>query len=483
MRTSKLVITATALLVLALAAQAEDGESPAAAAAEPAVDAVQDEVAEAMPAEPAAPMPETAAAGDAASDVETPLEETAQAPAAEAAMAEPAEAATGEAPMAGMPAEAGMAEGVAAETVPADSMPADPMPVAEGAGTEAEALSRIELGAIGYDSEGRPGRIHVVRGGDTLWFISDAYLGTPWVWPSIWQDNQDIENPHLIYPGDHIWITPSEMRKVTPEEAEAMLANVPVEEEELTEPAARDLADVVIPGPADAVVAAERPSIRVSDRERVGLVSAETVEGAASILANTAPRLMISQADRIYISLGAGDVVEGDQFTVYRVGSKVYDPETSRMLGYHVDFLGWVEVVEVDAEASLAEVRESASEMVKGDKLMVRREPVKEIPLAGAPRDLEGQISYTPSRRREMGMMDYVYLNRGTLDGIEVGSPLHVYRKGFSTNDTVTGSRRQVPDRVVADLVVVRSQPEASVALVRHTEEELTRGDHFRAAE
>ena len=71
----------------------------------------------------------------------------------------------------------------------------------------------VTLGPVGHDEAGRPGRVHEVVPGDTLWDISDAYLGTPWVWPSIWQDNQDIENPHLIYPGDLIWITPWEMRK------------------------------------------------------------------------------------------------------------------------------------------------------------------------------------------------------------------------------------------------------------------------------
>jgi hypothetical protein len=37
-----------------------------------------------------------------------------------------------------------------------------------------------------------------------------------------------------------------------------------------------------------------------------------------------------------------------------------------------------------------------------------------------------------------------------------------------------------VSDRVVADLLVVRAEPRASVALVRRTDEELTLGDFFR---
>jgi hypothetical protein len=66
------------------------------------------------------------------------------------------------------------------------------------------------------------------------------------------------------------------------------------------------------------------------------------------------------------------------------------------------------------------------------------------------------------------------------MDGIQVGSPLVVYRKGFEAQDTARDQKVQVPDRVVADLLVVRVQPETSVALIRHTEDEIELGDHFR---
>jgi hypothetical protein len=369
------------------------------------------------------------------------------------------------------PAEpGGPAAAPAASETAAPAPAVDPTATAEAAAPAAERPAP-QLGPVGYDSQGHQGRVHTVVRGDTLWAISNAYLATPWVWPSIWKDNGDIENPHRIYPGDRIWITPSEMRRLSAEEADQMLANPPASQA----PAAVEDA---VPG-METPPAVPARMVRVPWRETAGLISPEVYKASASVVSRVPERLLMSQEDAVYIGLGEDEVKVGDQFTLFRTEGKVVDPDTGALLGYHVDFVGWAKVEETAPETSLARIRMSTGEIEVGDRVMPREPLPPEIEVKATP-SVDGKITFFANRRVEMGMQDFVYLNRGTLDGLEVGSPLEVYRAGHQATEPTRDEKVAVPDRVVAKMLVVRTEEQTAVAMVTSSQTELELGDHFR---
>jgi len=338
----------------------------------------------------------------------------------------------------------------------------------------------LTRGRIGYDAEGRPGHIHSVASADTLWDISELYLGTPWVWPSIWQDNQRIDNPHLIFPGDQIWISAYEMRRITEEEAAFMVSNVP---EDVQPAAAPDPGIVDLPAELPAAAPEPERVVSVSGLESSGLVTEAQLQAAASIIAGIPERVYFAQPDEVYVGLGEGQSEVGETFNIVRTQEAVRDPDSGKRLGYHVEILGWLEIKEVFPETSLATIRMSTGEIQLEDRL-IRRTPLPaQVSLQPSPAHLEGKIAFFPRDRVLMGLNDFVYLNRGALDGLEVGSPLEVYRLGFTASETTRSSERvAVPDRRVARMVVVRADSQASVALVLTADTELEIGDRFRGA-
>ncbi len=84
-------------------------------------------------------------------------------------------------------------------TVPSGSSSMDPV-----ARTAPVSQSRPALQQISQPvplASGAPDE-YTVQLGDTLWDISATFLRDPWYWPEVWYVNPQVENPHLIYPGD-----------------------------------------------------------------------------------------------------------------------------------------------------------------------------------------------------------------------------------------------------------------------------------------
>lgn len=356
-------------------------------------------------------------------------------------------AAEGDAAAPGAPAAAATEAG--APAAPASESSAQPAPVKH----------KPRLGPVGHDAAGQRGRIHTVARGDTLWDISDAYLGTPWVWPSLWQDNPEVPNPHRIFPGDKLWISPTAMRRVTDEEAARLLGEAPASFEDASGPLG---------------------TVSVPTIDAIGFVSDSTIAAAGSILGSPRDDDWYSAEMPVYLSLGEGEVAKGDRFTVVRAEETVRDPETHRSMGAFVDRLGWVEVVAVHADSSEAVIRQSAREMQAGDRLLPRTEPSAEIPVRAATPPVEGQIAFLGSTRTVNGGQDVVFLNRGSEHGLMTGSPLVAFRPGDTALDPDLGVKRQLPDDVLANLVVVSAEPRSAVAVVTHASREIERGDWFR---
>jgi len=393
----------------------------------------------------------------------------------------------------------------AAETAPMETEPLE----ADGRASENLAseitieggpvvVNGITLGPVGVDGEGRVGRVHTVVTGDTLWDVSHAYLGTSWVWPSVWSDNGEIANPHVIQPGNRLWISSTEIRAITEDEAIEYLGSAEKETKVFEEVATalpadfdaafdafeeEELGQLPVGMPDDSQTSNETGrTVRVAMRENMSFVSDTQLEASTSILGAASRRLRWAMLDTIYLGLGEGEVEVGDEFTLYRSITEVRSPSNNDILGYHVDVLGWAEVTRVEDESSVAVIRVSLDGAVKGDRAMPRYQPPTDVAVKYAEEGIDGQIAFLPSNRTLMGTTDYVFVDLGAVHGVEIGTDLEVYDPGTYEMDNTRNSKRKTPDRVIADLVVITVQEETAVAFIAHTRRELAVGDSVRGA-
>jgi hypothetical protein len=131
-------------------------------------------------------------------------------------------------------------------------------------------------------------------------------------------------------------------------------------------------------------------------------------------------------------------------------------------------------------DTSIGEIRMSYSEVPRGARILAMQPVSRHVTVMRTPEANDGQIVFLPTSKTVMADGDYVYLNRGELDGLEVGSELEVTDLGGIYNDVPRDVDVQTPDHKVATLVVVKLEPQTAVAFVLNAARELEVGDSVR---
>ena len=308
----------------------------------------------------------------------------------------------------------------------ADGMPPSAAKPAGSAGTDT--ATRVTQADLAADA---PSEYTVVKG-DTLWGIAGRFLKDPWKWPQIWQMNQDqIKNPHLIYPGDVVRLDRSGQYPSLSlggagyggSSAEAAANVVKLEPRVRVEPL--ESAIPSIPGSVIGPFLAQ-PLV----------VEADGLEGAPAILATEESRVIIGAGDTAYADrIGAND---GINWQVYRPGTPLRDPETNEILGYEAKYVGDARVRRFGNPTTL-QIIKAREEINRGDRLAPARETTYPTYVPRAPgKQIRGAIMNVDGGVSELGQFQVVAINRGARDGLEVGHVLASYHRG----DTITRAGR-----------------------------------------
>ena len=314
--------------------------------------------------------------------------------------------------------------------------------------------------------DGHPDR-HVVVKGDTLWDISGTFLDSPWLWPEIWYVNPQIDNPHLIYPGDVITLVyvDGEPQLRVQRGKGTFKLSPKVREERL---------DKAIPTiPIDAIQQFLTQPL-VADKE--------TMENAAYVVSSAGEHLIVGAGDRIYARGLADD--QGDRFHIFRPGDPYIDPVTNEVLGHEALYLGDSSVERFGDPATLKLAR-TTREINIGDRLMpMTQEDVHAYFAPHSPdASIEGSIISVVDGVSQIGQYQIVVLNRGSREGVDVGTVFEIYQAGDRIMDQVSKERNasiKLPDEKAGILMVFRTFDKVSFGLIMKATSALHVGDIVR---
>ena len=266
---------------------------------------------------------------------------------------------------------------------------------------------------------------HVVVRGDTLWDISGMFLKYPWHWPDIWYVNPQIENPHLIYPGDVISLVYRDGRPVLELTRGSTAYKMSPEVREIA------LEKAIPTIPLDAIRA-------FLTRPRV--LGEEVLEMAPYIVAGSEERLISGAGDKVYVR--NIDEQQGEHYSVFRAGQVYTDPETKEILGYEAIYTADA-FVKMMGDPATVDLRKTTREVMVGDRLLPVIEDDYEMNfMPRSPEQaLDGQIIAVFDGVSQVGQYQVIVLNKGARDDLEVGHVLSVYQTGDSIIDPILSGR------------------------------------------
>ena len=183
---------------------------------------------------------------------------------------------------------------------------------------------------------------YVVRRGDTLWSISAKFLRNPWRWPALWGMNMEqIRNPHLIYPGQRLWLEKVNGRarlRMGQGSASGALETVRVTPRNRVEALDSSPIPTLPPHLIEPFLA--QPLVLDDD----------ALNGAPRIVATQENRVLVNTGDRAYARGPKGDPLMIDaetpeSYRVFREATPLKDPESGEILGYEGRYVGQVKLV------------------------------------------------------------------------------------------------------------------------------------------
>jgi LysM repeat protein len=315
---------------------------------------------------------------------------------------------------------------------------------------------------------------YVVKRGDTLWGIAKVFLRDPWFWPEIWQVNPQVQNPHLIYPGDTLRLVYIDGQ---PQIVLQRGDGVRVEPRVRSEPI--DSAITTIPY---ATVAAFMSKPSVLDKDQI--------KAAPYVLATRDLHVVMSTGDTVYARGFTGPAELGSHYNVVRVGDALIDPDDHRLLGYDGIFTGSGHVTRQGDPTTLI-MTESSRESRAGDKLIAGGVDVPLDFIPSAPRvRTNGRIIAVTDGVSIIGQYQVVVVNRGARDGLAPGNVLGVFdtgpvvpdtdKKGFFNLDTLGAKKVALPSERTGTFMVFKTFDNISYGLIMEATNLIRVGDKIQ---
>ncbi len=302
---------------------------------------------------------------------------------------------------------------------------------------------------------------YLVKKGDTLWDISGVFLRSPWKWPALWENNQQISNPDLIYPNDIIYLRYTNGKPYL---------STSLSEQQRLSPRIRKT-DRFTP-----IMSIPRVALKSFVEER-RIVDTARINKMPYILSAVGLRELISEGDEVFIR-GALDP-DFNQYDIYRQG-KTYGLDNGLATSNtEIIRVGSANVVERQDEISRVDIIKAEGLIRKSD-FLVRSQALSLKPLyylAAAPAGITGKVIAAVNDAYQIARYDGVVIDLGASSTVYAGHVFNVMGARDSVKDPRTNEMVKIGNQKIGELMVVNVFENLSYAIILSATHTISIGD------
>ncbi|WP_206485907.1 LysM peptidoglycan-binding domain-containing protein [Thalassotalea sp. G2M2-11] len=329
---------------------------------------------------------------------------------------------------------------------------------------------------------------YVVKKGDTLWDISGHFLQEPWLWPKLWRINPDIENPHLIYPGDVLKLVYDAKGQPMLVKGKPTLKWSPKIRKQLKEqnPVETISLDVI------------SPFLRYDT-----ILTQQEIDSAPYVLGSDEGYKSSIDGFKVYVNQ---DLKVGQAYGIYNKEEAIYADDGETIIGYYARLIGSgksIRAGDMENKQPATLYLESALREVHSGSIV---KPVNEgqmmpsfFTMQAAGENVRGHIIRSSNGNREFGKLEVVFIDQGSQHGLKQGDVLSVKRLSPGVVETKDGpiytkdasrwnrlasqsdSDYEMPEESIGNIMVFKVFDQVSMALILKTQKPLRLQDSVTA--
>lgn len=315
------------------------------------------------------------------------------------------------------------------------------------------------------------GFYYTIQKGDTLWDLSERFSDTPWLWPDLWHENQQIPNPHLIYPGERIRLLYQEGVENVEIPVETVANEIVLQEKGQS----KDPEESETP---EEKPEKEPPYYSYPMIDTIGFIKKKPVMSHGVILKTKGSKIMISQDDVIYIKpTGNTQLALGSRYTVYRTLKPIKNKKTKEIVGVQHYLTGLVEITKKEPLFAIARVIRSYRTIELNDLIMPYKRRSQKIILTESKKGLDGKIIIGEEGQMIIGPDHIVFIDKGYNDGVKSGQAYDIYYQEKQQLDSKNKKDFFATPVVFGGILVLDTEETTSTVLITRSDKNISPGE------